>query len=115
MPSMSAVVRFRCSPQQAAAYQSLARLRGKSLAALIRDGLDAICVRVCLCQPGKPICAMCSAQAASQLAGKPQAASGQPGEPVRRLHRDAYCHADAPDGPPQASQPASGKPESLPI
>lgn len=60
---------IRCTAEELAMWKRLAKARGKfhkqqprvpSVSTLVRDGLHATALTVCLCEPGQPVCAKCS-------------------------------------------------------
>jgi hypothetical protein len=53
-------VQFRCTPAEFDMWTRLASKRGKTLRDMIRDGLNQSIATICLCEPGKPACQMCS-------------------------------------------------------
>lgn len=56
----TAILRFRCTPFELDLWRRLAAKRGKTLRDMIRDGLNQSIATICLCEPGKPACQMCS-------------------------------------------------------
>ena len=50
----------RCSARERELWRRYAASRGKSLSALVRDGLTSGAGRQCLCSPGLPRCAFCA-------------------------------------------------------
>jgi phosphate uptake regulator len=53
------VVAVRCSDHELTSWTRLAERKGKTISAMIRDGLNVLASRECLCRPGEKFCEFC--------------------------------------------------------
>ena len=56
-------IHIRCTVSEFSTWESLAKKREKSLSRMIRDGLNEVASRTCLCAPGQPKCIACRPKA----------------------------------------------------
>ena len=98
----------RVTASELAAYRMLAAKRGKTLPDMVRSGLNAVVLSVCLCAPGAPECLRCQAERSRRSARASAVPEGGIAEP--RYVADAYNsqadpdYASQPDAPPDANE-----------